>query len=240
MLKVEKVLMPISAQKTSKHILKGQRGFSLIEIMVALLLAALVFIAVPSGDSTERHRNLKTAIDNIDRAVNFASNESVLRNTVVRLKISLEKLPIEYSVEYGPAGNIPLPEIEEKKSKSLADDKAQEDKKADLNRQFNKVEEFDDIKFEIDEDVSIVGIGTNGQSQILKKGDAYVYFYPTGEKDAAIIFFATNEEIAYLEVSPFLAETKSYFEPIKTSGVAKLEDLIQTRMDEVFKEWIKP
>lgn len=237
--KVVKVPMQILIQKTSNKVISNDQGFSLIEILVALVLAALIFLAFPSNDSAQRHRDLKSAVDSIDRSVRFAANEAVLRNTVTRLRIALDKSPTEYSVEYGPPGNIPLPETPSKTtSTSLAQEKAQQDEAAALNKQFTKVEEFDEIKYELHPEVAIMGLATTSQSKLFKDGEAFVYFYPTGEKDAAIIFFSTGEEIAYLEVAPFLTNTSSVFEPLRTQSVAKVEDLLQTRMDEVYKEWI--
>ena len=229
--------MPILAPKISKFI-KHDQGFSLIEILVALVLAAMIFLAVPSSDNVQKHRDLQTAVDDLDRSVRFAGNEAVLRNTVVRLKISLDKTPVEYTVEYGPAGNLPLPDMPEKTSKSLEEEKSEQDKLIALDRQFNKVEEFEDIKHELSNDVTILGMASTSAKKLVRDGEATLYFYPTGEKDGGLIIFSTIEEIAYLEIAPFLSETKSVFEPLKTSGVAKLEDILQTRMDEVYKEWL--
>jgi prepilin-type N-terminal cleavage/methylation domain-containing protein len=229
--------MQTSTVKISK-ILKSHHGFSLIEIMVALLLAALVFLALPSGDSAYKHRLLKTAVDDLDRAVRFASNESILRNTVVRLRISMDKAPVEYTVEYGPAGNLPLPDMPEKSTLSLKEEKARLDKGASLDRQFSKVPEFEEIKHGIHEMVDIMGVASTSQRQLVQKGEANIYFYPTGEKDGAIIFFATDEEVAYLEVEPFLADTSAAFEAINRQSVAKVEDLLHTMMDGVYREWL--
>lgn len=229
--------MPILAPKISKFI-KDDQGFSLIEILVALVLAAMIFLAVPSSDNVQKHRDLQTAVDDLDRSVRFAGNEAVLRNTVVRLKISLDKTPVEYTVEYGPAGNLPLPDMPEKSSKSLEEEKSERDKLVALDRQFNKVEEFEDIKHELSNDVTILGMASTSAKKLVREGEATLYFYPTGEKDGGLIIFSTIEEIAYLEIAPFLSETRSVFEPLKTSGVAKLEDILQTRMDEVYKEWL--
>ncbi len=209
-----------------------------MEIMVALLLAALVFLAIPSGDSAQKHRNLKSAIDNLDRSVRFAANEAVLRNTVVRLRISLDKSPTEYTVEYGPAGNLPLPEMPKKlENLSMAEEKALLDKSSALDKQFTKVAEFEDIKQELEQDVAVMGVATTVQDGIKSKGEANIYFYPTGEKDGAIIFLSTVEELAYLKIEPFLSETTNVFEAINTSSVAKIEDLLQTKMDEIYREW---
>lgn len=208
--------------------------------MVALLLAALVFLAIPTGDSAQKHRELTAAVENIERSIRFSANESILRNTVVRLRISLDKSPTEYTVEYGPAGNIPLPEMPKQVTNlSLAEEKALQEKSASLDRQFTKVAEFEDIKQELHPDVVVLGVATTGQNSIIKKGEANIYFFPTGEKDGALIFFSTVEEIATIEIQPFLSETKTHFEPLKTQSVAKLEDLLQTRMDEIYREWAK-
>ena len=221
----------------SPRITKNQNGFSLIEILVALVLAAMIFLAVPSNDAAQKHRDLQSAVNDLDRTVRFASNESVLRNTVVRIRLSLDKDPVEYVVEYGPAGNLALPEVQEKKNMSLAEEKMELDKQSALDRQFTKVEEFEDISNEISPNVTIQAMATTFQKKLIKEGEATLYFYPTGEKDGALIFFSTNEEIAYLEIAPFLTETNAVFIPLKTSAVAKLEDIIQTRMDEVYNEW---
>lgn len=230
--------MQTSTQKTS-NIIKGYGGFSLIEILVALLLASLVLLTFSTNPSTQLHRDLQSAVADIERAINFASNESILRNTVVRLRLDLEKNPIEYNVEYGPPGNMPLPDMPVEKSyKSLDEEKAEAEKVAALNKQFTKVEEFENIRHELSPDVLVLGAATSFQKKIVSEENVSIYFYPTGEKDAAIVFFATEDEIAYLEVQPFLSETRSVFEPLNSESVAKKEDILQTRMDEVYKEWI--
>ncbi|MGE3610061.1 MAG: Tfp pilus assembly protein FimT/FimU [Bacteriovoracaceae bacterium] len=228
--------MQISTQKTS-NLISNHHGFSLIEIMVALVLAALIFIAVPRSDSTQKHRDLQTSLNDIDRAVRFASNEAVLRNTVVRLRINLDEQPIAYVVEYGPQGNLPLPDLPDKASMSLDEEKALLDKKAALNRQFTKVAEFEDIKHSIPETITILGVASTSQKKLIKEGEANIYFFPTGEKDGGLLFFTSGEEIAYLVIEPFLSETELVFEPLKSSSVAKVGDLLQTRMDEVYREW---
>jgi prepilin-type N-terminal cleavage/methylation domain-containing protein len=233
--------MPTSLQKTSNTLRNNHQGFSLIEILVALVLAAMVFLVVPSGDTAQKHRELRTAVENINRAARFAGNESVLRNTVVRLRISLDKSPIEYTVEFGPAGNLPLPDMAANSTKStlsLSEAKAEKDKSAELDKQFNKVEEFEEIKHAIHPDVTVIGMATSSQKKLMTAGEANIYFYPTGEKDAALIFFSTIEEMAYLEIEPFLSDAREVFQPLQGS-VAKLEDILQTKMDEVFKEWIE-
>lgn len=233
--------MPTSIVKTSKRILNNHHGFSLIEIMVALLLAAIIFVAVPTGDSSNKHRALQNAIDDFDRSVRFASNESVLRNRLVRLRVDLEQDPIQYIVEYGPGENLVLPDQTEDTATnlSLEEEKAALEAKKKLDGQFTKVEEFEDIRREINQDVNFIGLASTIQKKIMNEGQAVIYFYPTGERDGALIFLGTSEEMAWLEIEPFQNETRQSYYTFPPESVAKTSDLQQTKMDEIVKEWQK-
>lgn len=215
----------------------GNRGFTLIEVLVALLLVSLV-VMIWNGSGDEAHQELISTTESVERSLQFAANESILRNSVVRLRISLEKQPIEYTVEYGPAGNFPLPDFQEEGTKSIATEEAEKAKLTNLDKQFTKVEEFEDVKVELSDEVTVIGVGTTSMKKLITDGDANIYFYPTGEKDGALIFFATTTEMSWLEVQPFLSATRSTYHIIDTKRVAKLEDILQTKMDEVYKEWI--
>jgi prepilin-type N-terminal cleavage/methylation domain-containing protein len=229
--------MPTSHSNRSNFNFQKQSGFSLVEVLVAILLVALVLLAWPTGDN-DAHRELVQTIESIDKSLSFAANEAVLRNTVVRLRLSLEKSPVEYTVEYGPAGNLPLPELSKDVVKSLAQEKTEKEKLSFLDKQFTKVEEFEDVKVELSDEVTVLGVGSSSQRKLITGGEANIYFFPTGEKDAALIFFATTQEIAWMEVQPFLSYTNKTYQMIDSKRVAKLEDILQTKMDEVYKEWI--
>lgn len=228
--------MRTSASKISKFKSLRQSGFTLIEVLIALLLVSLIMLLWPAG-ADEAHQELTSTVDSLDKSIQFAANESILRNTVVRLRISLEKSPVEYTVEYGPAGNLPLPDMPEETVKSLAQEKEEKDKLALLDKQFTKVEEFEDLKVALSDEVTILGVAATSQSKLITGGDASIYFFPTGEKDGALIFLSTIKEMAWIEVQPFLSDTNVTYEALDTNRVAKLEDVLQTRMDEVYKEW---
>ncbi|MBY0518359.1 MAG: prepilin-type N-terminal cleavage/methylation domain-containing protein [Bacteriovoracaceae bacterium] len=240
MLKVVKVTMQILAQKTSKN-LSNDQGFSLIEILVALLLAALIFLAVPSSENSRRHQDLQHAVDDIDRAVRFASNEAVLRNTIVRLKISLDKTPVEFKVEYGPRENMVLPVLDVNKSLNLEEQELEKKKLAKIDSQFTSVEEFAEITREFSVEVEFLGAATSFQKKLIRDQSASIYFYPTGERDGALFFFGTQDELASLEVQPFQDKTKAEFYPAPTTegNVGKTEDFRETKMEEIAKNWLE-
>lgn len=231
--------MPTSAQKTSNKIINHDQGFSLIEILVALLLAALIFTALPSSEDSRRHRDLQNAINDLDRAVRFASNESVLRNALVRLNVNLEKLPIEYSVEYGPRENMILPSMQDTSKLSLEEAEKEKKKASSIDSQFTLVDEFQDITREFSPEVEVLGVATSFQKSLIRDARASIYFYPTGERDGALFFLGTQDELAFLEVLPFQEKTNAEYIPTASiqASVAKGQDIRETKMEEITRNW---
>jgi prepilin-type N-terminal cleavage/methylation domain-containing protein len=236
-------MTPTSAARISKQLLRHQ-GFSLLEIMVALVLVGLVFLAIPSSDSSYRHQDIQRAMNDVDRAVRLASNESVLRNRVTRLRMDLDKDPVEYTVEYGPAGgDFVLPVLQDQASASLESTAKEQKKLASLDAQFIKIEEFEELSRELPTEVSVMGVASTWQKKLATAGMANVYFYPTGERDGALVFFTTQDEMAVLEVEPFREATESHYVPYPKSeegSVAVTDDFRDTKMQEFYKNWQVP
>ncbi len=210
---------------------------------MALFLVALLFLALPSSENSRRHADLQAALDDLDRAVRFASNEAVLRNAVVRLRLDLEKEPVRYVVEYGPKGELVLPEMSE--DAPHGSDEAEKEKKKlkDLDSQFTKVEEFEELEREFSPEVSFIGVATTWQKRLVKKGQAAAFFYPTGERDGALFFLHTQDEVGVLEVEPFQEKTRVHlfpFPPAAEGDVAKANEFPQTKMEEFHKAWLAP
>jgi prepilin-type N-terminal cleavage/methylation domain-containing protein len=233
--------MPISTQKTSKFL--NDQGFSLLEILVALLLAALIFVAIPSSENSRRHQDLQTAIDDVDRSVRFAASEAVLRNTVVRLRIDLEKSPTEYFVEYGPSENLILPAMQDETEKDLKEIEEEKKQLAKLDSQFTKVEEFEDITREFPGEVTFMGAMTTFQKKLIREQPVSIYFYPTGERDGALLFFSTQDELATLEILPFQERTEDDYYPApppqEGEDVGKVDDFLENKMEEIAKNWLE-
>ena len=242
MQKVAKAPMPTSATKTSNFKL-GHQGLTLVEILVALLLVSLMFTLIPSSDNARRHQDLQRAIDDLDRAARFASNEAILRNSIVRLRVDMEKEPMQYFVEFGPKGDLILPAAEPEKSLSLEEEKKKKEDQSKLDSQFNKVEEFAEISREFSVEVQFLGMATAWSKTLQKTGQASAYFYPTGEKDGALFFLGTQDELGVLEILPFQDKTNAVYvafprtEDGDPDAVAKTQNFQETKMQEYFKEW---
>ena len=161
--------------------------------MVALVLVGVIFLIVPSSEDALVHKHLQEAVDDIDRAIRFASNESVLKNSVVRLKINLDNQPNTFIVEYGPEGNLTLPRMQNVDDLSISEAKAYQEKQGKFESQFTPVEEFSEISRPLSVDVNIIGMATNYYDRIIQSGEVSLFFYPSGEKDEAIILFITHK-----------------------------------------------
>jgi prepilin-type N-terminal cleavage/methylation domain-containing protein len=236
--RVVKNSMQTSVQKISN----SQTGFSIIEIMVAIVLVALVFLAIPTGDTTYLHRKLTSAVDDIDRAVRFASNESTLRNAVVRIKFDLEKSPVTFTVEYGSRGQIVVPEIEEAKELSLEELESKKKEREQFDSQFNPIEEFKDLSRPFSPEVSFLGLASINSKEIITEGQVSLYFFPTGEKDESLIFLAAGTEIGTIELDAFGEEVYPRYHTFNLGKdeFDKLVNLRDNKMKEDYQQWLKP
>lgn len=221
---------------------KRQLGFSLFEVLIALALSSIMLGLVVS-DSFSEGKKLDTTIQDLEKAIRFAQDEAVIRNSVIRLNFFLDRSPQEYSVEYGPNDNFVLPstllEEDETKVTSVRDE---EEKKKDLeafNKKFNKVREFSEKNIELPELVKIVGVGSDLNKQLVSVGNAAIYVYPTGERDGAIMILGTSEEVVALKIAPYSNETEREYITLDDVEADELSDKQVDVAKVLFDKWIK-
>jgi prepilin-type N-terminal cleavage/methylation domain-containing protein len=226
-----------------KEILQGdhsQKGFTMFEIMIALILIALIFVAIPASNRSSDRSKLETAIDDIDRSIRFAQNEAILRNTIVRVKIEMDTDPIKYTVEAGPKGEFVLHKYVDKDKLSIKEKKLVEKKEKKSSARFNAVSEFKDAAREFPEVVKIIGFSSNYTDSFIQSGEIHIYMQPSGRRDEAIIVFSTGEEVASLEIMAFSQETKVNYSQIDMEfSNQSLEDVQQGLAKELYEQWIK-
>ena len=215
----------------------GHQGFTVVEIMVALMLVVLVFALVPSGAGDEEAANMDKALEDFKRAVRFSVNEAVLRNSIVRLSIDLAANPQEYVVEYSTEGGLALPESQPLEDLSFDEREIQEKAMKDLDSQFQKVAEFSEEPKTLPFDVTVLGLANANRPDIVQDGRAFVYFYPTGEKDAALLFLTTTSELAALSIPPFENTTFSDYYTYSEVDLRNIEASQQEKMKELREEW---
>ena len=64
--------------------INNDKGFSLIEILVAITLVSVVF-GIFASFSFNTTDDLEEATDNVERAIRFSIDEAALRNVIVEL-----------------------------------------------------------------------------------------------------------------------------------------------------------
>lgn len=243
-LKVEKGLMLTSLAPNSniskyKKVLNGQQGFSIIEILVAIVLLVVVFTMLPQTMTQSERDKIQSSITKIDRAISFATSEAILRNSIIRIKLNLDKDPIEYSIEYGQGSDIVLPQTKDLSKLSIRDREVELKKLKKLDGQFAKVDEFVDSDETLPEGIYIYALGTTYTPDLVKDGNAFIYFYPTGEKDNAIIIFNSSQEIATLKISPFEEKTFDDYFVFSESDLANLDYTLENKAKDIFEKWLK-
>lgn len=216
----------------------NNKGFTLIEMLVALLLVTIV-LTVVSGTSFSTRRNLDEALNDIERAVRFSVDESALRNSIVRVRFKFDEDPQLWSVEFGPNSNFVLPPRSTSTSQSKSEEEQEKKVQKDLNKKFSKVKEFQESDREFPLGVKIIGIASNLTQAMVLNGDNSIYIYPTGEKDSAIIIVASDDELASIKISPFTMDIeREYFSIELTDG----EDILDAQIElaeRIYQEWQK-
>lgn len=216
-------------------------GMSLIEILVALTLISLIVVSAAQYLIRDDKDTLGEAVTSLEQALRFSQNESILRNSVVRLKIEPDKNPIEYAVEFGPADAFVLPEfnkvLPDEANLSLKDLEKREALIAGISKKFHRVKEFQDENKELDAKVRILGAATTSRPSFVSDIEVDFYVYPNGEKDGGIIILSTGKEMALIEIEPMVNEVKRTFIAIEAKGEDAITQFEQRKSKELYEAW---
>ena len=203
------------------------------------MLVVLVFSLIPTNSRDGQRAKLDEVLSDFRRATRFAVNEAVLRNAITRISIDLSAQPQEYYVEYSTQGGLALPETPNPEDLSFSEREELEKTVKDLDSQFQKVSEFSEENKQLPQDVFVIGLANANIEDIQTEGKVHVYFYPTGEKDAAVIFFSTLSELATLEIPSFENTTFSDYSTYSEYDLGNLEAAQESKMKELRDEWLK-
>lgn len=237
--KVVKESMPISTATNSDKLSKNQKGFSIVEIMVALMLVAAIMILVPFSKEDSDRQMLEDSVNLINRTIRFSVNESILRNVLVRIKFDLETSPVEYSIEYGNGPEVILPKAVDTSRLSISEREAQEKQTEKFDNQFTPISEFTDGPQTLPEGVEMYAIGTSYNPILVTGGEASIFFYPTGEKDSSFLIMNNEIGMATLSVAPFEDRTYHEFIRFNEEQIDRFDETIEDKSKEEFDKWLK-
>ena len=227
-------------------------GFSLLEILVALFLAALILgVAVGVNFEPSSRNQLLEAMDLMERAVRFGVDEATLRNRIVRLHFLLEETPQQLSLEYASDETFVLSKkiLDWNNEDDLGKEEKEEQRKflEDISKQFQPVDEFEEENLSLPEGVRVFGVGTSTLERLISAPEVSVFIYPSGEKDGALIVLGTEEEMASLKIEEFTLDfERSWIEnPPSLSDDDDDEAPLPTpaqlkKSKDLFEKWLSP
>mgnify|MGYP000430396841 CR=1 FL=1 len=219
----------------------SQKGFSLIEILVAMALVSIILLIAVGTDFSDR-KSLDQILDKYERVIRFSSDEAILKNNFVRMNLNIDKDDGQHlSLEYSDDKNfvIDLDLARRENSESESDKELREEKEKEQNSSFSNVPEFEAEDFELPGNVVLLGSGSELTENFITSGKIQIYFYPNGQKDASIIIFATSDELATLEIEPFRRVINRRYIKIPEDFNGEFEEYIVEKANEIFSEWAK-
>lgn len=178
--------------------MRNSRGFTLIELIVVVAVMAVITMAVVTGVGNVRGASVQSETGKIAVAVRYLYNLTVLSGKVHRLAFDLDKRMYwgEEQTSDDPCQQFLLPgegddeEARKARKKPKKTGKggklAEEPAKMDAGFTPTKSRLLD--KYTLDAGISIAGVMTSHQNEPLKKGPAYLYFFPNGTTENALIW----------------------------------------------------
>ena len=182
---------------------RGQRGFTLIELVVVVAIMAMVTAAVAIGIGNLRGASVQSEAGQLAVAVRYLYNLSVLNGKVHRLVIDLGTNTYwgEAQQSRDPCKMYLLPGEDE-----LTDDgSSDEDEDADKPKAgaFAKAKTKLLKKRKLKKGVVFGGAMTSHDSELVTSGQAYITIFPNGTAEAAMVYVEdkdNEEDVMTVEV----------------------------------------
>ncbi len=206
----------------------GRRGLTLIELVITIsLMALLVAIVAPSVGSLTGVR-LRTSASQLAGAIRFCYDLASRRSATIRLVIDLDERsywleatqdPFRLDRERTEVREGVAQEKEERKPSRFVS--RAEIENGDFwqprhSAGFVQVEGEGAKKVVLDEDVQIQDVWVAHQDDRVTSGKAYLYFFPSGQTEKAVIHLGDENQNAFtLVVEPLLGTARlepSYLE----------------------------
>lgn len=214
-----------------------EAGFTLIEILTSLLLISLTFGLIATGVSTSRDR-LDSTRQQVERAIAFSIDESTIRNALVRIHFRFDDQEQSINVEAGSVGNYMLPKFLFQEQDELSKEEVKEQKQK-LQNKFNTLKDFQESQYKLSDDIRIIGVASSISKQLVTEGESAIYFYPTGEKDDALIIIGSDEEVIAIKLSAFLLKIDTQYVPLELLENENIPDKQIDLAKEIFEKWLK-
>lgn len=197
----------------------SQKGMTLIEVLIVLGIIAGVmslFITGLGGTSSEK---MRAEVSRVSSLIRYAYYQAALQNKYYRIAFQLTDQT--YTLEYSDTPFYIVKKndlVEEMIQKNLEEEQDNSDvnegeeestsPQSELKGQFSVDEAAYFEQHQLDELVRLSEIYVAHQEESVNEGTAYLYFFPKGFTEFAVIYFSNDDETAYMTliVNPLTGE----------------------------------
>lgn len=208
-------------EATSGNSLKNQKGFTLIELMVAMAIVGLIFAAAASGLRSVFNMGMKSDAGHLAAIIRALSNKAVTDHTYLRLVYDIDGY--RYSVEESEEPFLVMMEDASAATKNFLDKnkKSAQKKDAEETEPSEKEEKNEETFAVLDSGpfkaatlssgVYFKDIETSYSGIKIENGKAYTYFFPDGFATQTMIHLRDEDDEDHysIEVSPVSGRVKT-------------------------------
>lgn len=169
-----------------------QRGFTLIELLVVVVVMMAVTAAVITGVGNIRGASLQAEAGKLSTAVRYLYNLTVLSGRAHRLVIDLDSRSYwgEEQTSSDPCEAFLLPGEGDDEDGKPAGKDGEEQTQSGFSASNSRLL----AKYTLDQGIKIQGVMTSHQVQPTEKGQAYVYFFPNGTTESAVVHLEGDQD----------------------------------------------
>lgn len=173
--------------KTFTATTKAASGFTLIEILVVIGLAALITgVFVPSFVSAFREKG-EAAVRKLALTVGEARDRAMLNDKLVRLVIDFDKQTLNFQ-------EAPSEYLVKKEQDRPPSEREREELEKKEALTFTQSKDLMSEPMKLSSSLRVIQVRSPRYKKPATEGQAYVYFFNNGSTDGATVYFETDEK----------------------------------------------
>ncbi|MBI2340434.1 MAG: prepilin-type N-terminal cleavage/methylation domain-containing protein [Deltaproteobacteria bacterium] len=192
----------------SGHLAGGTAAFTLIELLVVIAIAAGMMGLAISFVGGSFNTEVKKESSHLIGTIRFLYNQSAAKNRYYRLVFDLDNQAywIESSEEPFYVTTQAEDEADAKKTgkeeKKTEEEEKDADEEGEESKGFSTAEEEEEgfKKVVFDKEVRIRDVYVAHQEGLVAEGQAWLYFFPSGQTEMAVIHFSNEEQDANMSI----------------------------------------
>jgi general secretion pathway protein H len=199
---------------TSRGRIASAAGFTLLEIGIAMVVLLLAFTVALPGLEAITGAKMRAAAGHLSSSMRALYSEAALTGRTCRIAFDIDARTYDVQCASG-AATISSRKEEVREGRRYVDIKKQQDEldrlrelakdnpvEAQIEAQTSYQEVADAPKVTLPDGVSFDSIWVQHQAEKYTGGDAYVYFFPQGNTEHALITLKRGDDLITIESSP--------------------------------------